>query len=209
MPMSTVCIVDDDASVGKALQRLLRSTGLSARTFSSAQEYLDCYDPRAPGCLVLDLEMPGLSGLELQEALIAMGGAPAIVFLTGRAEVADCAKAMRLGAVDFLTKPVNDDRLVAAVKEAIERDRVDRSQRALVGGIAARVATLSRRESQVLRQVVTGRLNKQIAADMGLGEKTVKVYRGRVMRKMEVRSVAQLVQIHLRYADATKHPEAT
>ena len=187
--------MDDDAAVLKSLARLLRSAGLAVATFSSPREFLDRHDPNAPGCLVLDVAMPGLNGLELQQALIAGGHELAIVFLTGHGDIPMSVKAMKRGAVDFLTKPVNDDDLLNAVRVAIEKDRLQRQARAEVADIQQRLATLTPREREVLQHVISGQLNKQIAADLGTVEKTIKVHRARVMEKMKVRSVAELVHL--------------
>jgi len=189
-----VFIVDDDPSVLRATQRVMRAAGLEARTFASAGEYLDAYDPEVPGCLVLDLSMPGVNGLELQQALVSRGGAPVIVFMSGRADVPASVEAMKGGAVEFLVKPVDARTLLGAVLSALEKDRERRDARAGRERVERRLATLTPREMQVLRGVVSGKLNKQIAADLGTAEKTVKIQRARAMAKMEVRSVAELVQ---------------
>jgi len=194
-PAPTVFVVDDDASVQKGLSRLLRSAKLNAVTFSSPQEFLEQYDPHASGCLVLDVAMPGLDGLQLQKALTARGSDIPIIFLTGQGDIPMSVRAMKGGAVDFLTKPVNDEDLLKAIQVAIEKDRVHRQARAELDDIRQRLATLTPREREVLEHVITGQLNKQIADDLGIVEKTVKVHRGRVMEKMKVRSVAELVHI--------------
>ena len=155
----------------------------------------DRHDPNAPGCLVLDVAMPGLNGLELQQALIAGGHELAIVFLTGHGDIPMSVQAMKRGAVDFLTKPVNDDDLLNAVRVAIEKDRLQREERAEVADIQQRLATLTPREREVLQHLITGQLNKQIAADLGTVEKTIKVHRARVLEKMQVHSVAELVHL--------------
>jgi FixJ family two-component response regulator len=191
----TVFIVDDDAAVRKGLSRLLRSAGLAVATFASPREFLDRHDPNAPGCLVLDVAMPGLNGLELQQALIAGGHELAIVFLTGHGDIPMSVQAMKSGAVDFLTKPVNDDDLLTAVRVAIEKDRLQRQARSELADIQHRLATLTPREHEVLQHLITGQLNKQIAADLGTVEKTIKVHRARVLEKMQVRSVAELVHL--------------
>jgi len=195
IPTATVFVVDDEPSVRKAIERLLRSAGLAVSTYASAHEYLERYDPNAPGCVVLDLAMPGLSGHDLQDALAARDGAPPIIFLTGHAGVPDSVRAMKRGAVEFLTKPVDDTTLIDAVMNAVEKDRIERSKRAESVEIRKRLASLTARESQVLHYVVAGKLNKQIAGELGTVEKTVKVHRARVMRKMQVRSLAELVQL--------------
>jgi FixJ family two-component response regulator len=191
----TVFVVDDDPAVLKSLSRLLRSARLACATFSSPREFLDCHDPNVPGCLVLDVAMPGLNGLELQQALIASGHELPIVFLTGHGDVPMSVQAMKRGAVDFLTKPVNDDDLLKAVRAAIEKDRSQRRARAEVLEIQQRLDTLTPREREVMEHVVVGKLNKQIAAELGTVEKTIKVHRARVMQKMRVQSVAELVHL--------------
>jgi FixJ family two-component response regulator len=192
---ATVFVVDDDPAVLKSLARLLRSARMEVATFHSPREFLERHDPRAPGCLVLDVAMPGLNGLELQEALVAKGGALPIVFLTGHGDIPMSVQAMKRGAVDFLTKPVNDDDLLKAVGLAIEKDRSQRQARAEVTEIQQRLATLTPREREVMEHVVAGQLNKQTAADLGTVEKTIKVHRARVMDKMKVQSVAELVRL--------------
>jgi FixJ family two-component response regulator len=191
----TVFIVDDDPAVSKSLSRLLRSARLACATFSSPREFLDHYDPDVPGCLVLDVAMPGLNGLELQQALIASGHELPIIFLTGHGDIPMTVQAMKRGAVDFLTKPVNDENLLKAIRVAIEKDRVQRHSRTEVAEIRKRLVTLTPREREVMEHVITGQLNKQIAADLGTVEKTIKVHRARVMEKMKVQSVAELVRL--------------
>ena len=191
----TVFVVDDDPAVLKSLSRLLRSADLAVATFSSPRDFLDRHDPTTPGCLVLDVSMPGLNGLELQQALIARGHEPAIIFLTGHGDIPMSVKAMKRGAVDFLTKPVNDDDLLNAIRVAIEKDRLQRQAHAEVAEIQQRLATLTPREREVLHHVISGRLNKQTAAELGTVEQTIKVHRARVMAKMKVQSVAELVHL--------------
>jgi FixJ family two-component response regulator len=191
----TVSVVDDDPAVLKSLKRLLRSANLKVETFSSPQEFLARRDPGTPGCLVLDVAMPGLNGLELQEALAATGDEWSIVFLTGHGDIPTSVKAMKGGAADFLTKPVKADDLLKAVRSAIENDGIRRQARAEIDEIRERIATLTPREREVLAYVISGRLNKQIAGELGTVEKTVKVHRAHVMEKMRVRSVAELVRL--------------
>ncbi len=193
--MPTVFIVDDDPAVLKSLSRLLRAARLNLETFTTPQEFLERYDPRASGCLVLDVAMPGSSGLELQAALAAKGSAIPIIFLTGRGDIPTSVEAMKRGALDFLTKPVNADELLEAIRLAIEKDRIARQARAESDDILERLATLTPREREVLTHVVSGQLNKQIAGDLGIVEKTIKVHRARVMEKMKVHSVAELVRL--------------
>lgn len=190
-----VFVVDDEESVRKALARLLRSAGFNVAVFGSPQEFLHTQNPDTPGCLVLDIAMPGLDGLELQQALAARGAGWPVIFLTGRADIPMSVQAMKSGAVDFLTKPVNDESLLAAVQSAIEKDRTDRRARAELAEVQRRLATLTPREREVLAQVVSGKLNKQIAADLGTVEKTIKVHRARVMAKMNAQSLAELVRL--------------
>jgi FixJ family two-component response regulator len=193
--MATVFIVDDDPAVLKSLSRLLRAARLKVAVFATPREFLERHDPHAPGCLVLDVAMPGLNGLELQAALGAKGSAIPIIFLTGHGDIPTSVRAMKGGALDFLTKPVNDGDLLAAVQLAIERDRVARKAQAELDDILERLATLTPREHEVLVHVVTGQLNKQIAGDLVIVESTVKVHRARVMEKLKVRSVAELVRL--------------
>jgi len=194
-PEATVFVVDDELSVRQSLSRLLRATGLNVTTFDTAQAFLESYDPRAPGCLVLDLTMPGLTGLELQEALAARGSLLPIIFLTGHGDLPSGVKAMKRGAVDFLGKPVDGAELIEAVRSGIEKDRIARRADAELTEIRRRLATLTPREYEVLCHVVSGKLNKQIAADLGTVEKTIKVHRSRVMEKVKAASLAELVRM--------------
>ena len=191
----TVFIVDDDPAVLKSLSRLLRASQFNVVTFGSPQEFLERYDPHTRGCLVLDVAMPGLNGLELQEALRVKGSAIPIIFLTGHGDIPTSVQAMKGGALDFLTKPVHDKDLLKAVEAALEKDRIERQRRADLDDIQERLATLTPREREVLIHVVSGQLNKQIANDLGTVEKTIKVHRARVMEKMKVGSVAELVRL--------------
>jgi len=191
----TVFVVDDDAAVLKGLGRLLRAARFNVLTFGSPQEFLRRHDARAPGCLVLDLAMPGLGGLELQELLAAKGSALPIVFLSGCGDIPTSVQAMKRGAVDFLTKPVKDAELLEAVRLALEKDRSAREARVEMDGVRARLATLTPREREVLEHVVSGQLNKQIAGDLGTVEQTIEVHRARVMEKMKVQSLAELVRV--------------
>jgi FixJ family two-component response regulator len=192
---ATVAVIDDDPSVRKAFARLVTAAGMDPKVFASAQEYLEGYDPSIAGCLVLDIAMPGFNGLDLQQSLVAKGGGPPIIFVSGRADVPASVRAMKAGAVEFLTKPVDESTLVAAIKSAIERDRVDRQDRAELAAVRKRLETLTPRECEVLRHVIAGKLNKQSAAALGTVEKTVKVHRARVMEKLQVTSVAALVRL--------------
>jgi FixJ family two-component response regulator len=189
----TVYLVDDEPAVLKGLSRLLRSEGFTVAAFGSPDELLEQLDPAARGCFVLDLAMPGLDGLALQNALSARGSELPILFLTGRGDIQKSVAAMKSGALDFLTKPVDDERLFEAVRAALEKDRARRRARSEAAEIGRRLATLTPREREVLEGVVAGRLNKQIAASLEIALKTVKIHRGRMMEKMGAKSVAELV----------------
>ncbi len=194
-PSHTIFVVDDYAPVRRAVSRLLHAAGFAVVAFASPQEFLAEYDPRTPGCLVLDLDMPAVNGLELQRILATKGSALPIIFLSGHGDVPKSVQAMKYGASDFLTKPVNDKDLLAAIRVAIEKDRALRREQADRSEIRARLATLTPREREVLEYVVAGKLNKQIAGGLGTVEQTVKVHRARVMQKMRVQSVAELVRL--------------
>ncbi len=193
--MFTVYLVDDDVRVLKALSRLLRANGYESRPFTDPRAFLDGHDIETPGCVVLDLSMPGLDGLALQRALSAAGWHRPIIFVTGTADVPASVQAMKAGAIDFLTKPVKQNDLLEAIHRAEEVDSRDRRAHAELATIGVRVATLTPREREVLLHVVAGQLNKQIAGDLGTVEKTIKVHRGRMMRKLGVRTVADLVRL--------------
>jgi FixJ family two-component response regulator len=193
--MPCVRVVDDDDAVCKSLARLLRSTGLDVHTFPSAQAALTELVPERPGCMVLDLSMPEQSGLELQQALVREGCALPVIFLTGHGDVLSSVRAMKAGAVDFLTKPFEADALLGAVRAALERDGAARSAREERDAVCRRLAALTPRESEVLGELVQGKLNKQIAADLGAAEKTIKVHRARVLDKMKAGSIAALVRM--------------
>lgn len=190
-----VHLVDDDEWVRNAVGRLLRSRGFHVSLHADAESFLDAYDPGAAGCIVLDVAMPGLDGPGLQQRLVDQGDPMPIVYLTGSGDVPMCAAAMRNGAVDFLTKPVDEEELVRAVTMALQHDEVRRLARTHTARTEARLGSLTPREREVLEHVMNGRLNKQIASDIGTAEKTVKVHRARAMEKMNVRSVAELVRM--------------
>ena len=194
-PNHTVFVVDDDEAVRKAVSRLLRSAGFAAAVFASPREFLERYDSATPGCLVLDMAMPDFDGLQLQTALTEKGCILPIIFLTGHGDVSKSVQAMKQGAFDFLSKPVKDKDLLSAVRAAIEKDTVARREQAKLYEIRARLDSLTPRERQVLEHVVSGKLNKQIAADMGITEATVKMHRAHVMEKMKVQSVAELARL--------------
>jgi FixJ family two-component response regulator len=190
-----VFIVDDDPSMRRSLEALLRSVGLDVHLFSTAQEFMQAERPDAPGCLVLDVRLPGMSGLAFQEELANTGVALPVIFVTGHGDVPMTVRAMKAGAVEFLTKPFDDQVLLDAVHTAIERDRARRHQAEGLFALKARYDELTTREKEVMKLVVAGRVNKQIAADLGLSVVTVKVHRGQVMRKMLAKSVAELVRM--------------
>ena len=191
----TIYLVDDDPDVLVATQRLLVSAGMTVAAFQSARTFLEHYDTATPGCLVLDLAMPEVTGPELQRTLAQRDAPLPIVFLTGRGDIRACAQAMKDGAVDFLAKPADDADLLNAVNHALAKAAVLQRERITRSRTESALARLTVREHQVLVHVVAGRLNKQIAADLGTGEKTVKYHRGNLMRKLGVRSVAQLVRL--------------
>lgn len=193
----TVFIVDDAPEVRKSLSRLLAAVGYQVRAFESAEGFLAEYDA-APGCLLLDVCLPGLSGTQLQRALAESGNTLSIVFLTGMGDIRTSVDAMKGGAVDFLTKPIDKVRLFAAIEHAFRRDDEHRLQVSIRRLIHQRLETLTPRERQVMTYVIRGRLNKQIAAELGTGEKTIKVHRARMMSKMVVRSVPELIQLGAR-----------
>jgi len=191
----TVFVVDDDPSVLRSLQRLLRSAGWATETYDSAEEFLRARDPAAAGCVILDLAMPDIDGLEVQRRLVEAGLPLPIIFLTGRSDPPTIVRAMRAGASNFLCKPVDGDQLLASVAEAVEADRAFRRDNAdLIVG-RQRLASLTARERQVLDRVVAGRLNKQTADELGTALKTIKVHRARMMNKMNVKSLAQLARL--------------
>ena len=190
-----IAVVDDDPSVRQGLDRLLRSFGWKAETFSSAQEFLDRAGAQAPSCVVLDLQLPGLSGLDLQKRMAEAGMETPIVFLTGHGDIPASVQAMKAGAIEFLTKPVDEQDLLNAIQEAVERDRRVRQQHAEMHELERRYESLSAREQEVMQQVVSGLLNKQIASELNITEFTVKFHRGHIMRKMRADSLADLVRM--------------
>ena len=194
-PACQVYLVDDDPAILKGLSRLLRSAGYEPKTFVSAREFMEHYLPESPGCLVLDVSMPGITGLELQRWLMQTNSFLPVIFLTGRGDIPTSVRAMKEGAVDFLTKPVNAEDLLGAIGAALQKERSTRAMRLETGAIRARLATLTPREREVLEHVVSGQLNKQIAAELGTVEKTIKVHRARVMEKMGTQSLAELARV--------------
>ncbi|MGI9342219.1 MAG: response regulator transcription factor [Gammaproteobacteria bacterium] len=194
---TTVFVVDDDASVRRSLQRLLRGAGYAVEVFSSAADFLRREAPNAPSCAVLDVAMPEMGGLELQERLADQRWRVGIVFLTGHGDIPSSVRAMRNGAIDFLTKPVDEDCLLAAIDAALIDQHLSADNRSELEQTRQRFADLSTRESEVMRLVVEGKLNKQIAGELGISEKTVKAHRAKVMHKTNTRSVAELVQLYI------------
>lgn len=189
---ATVCIVDDDPSVLKALERLIGTAGYRVKTYDRASAFLDSRLPEGPKCLVLDLQMPGLDGLDLQRELSVRGLALPVIFLTGHGDVPSSVKAMKAGALDFLTKPVRGVALLEAVRSALDKDKARLKAQRSLDSIRSRIETLSPREYEVFRWVIAGSLNKQTAFEMGITEKTVKLHRSMVMQKMKANSVAEL-----------------
>ena len=192
----TVFLVDDDPGVLKALSRLLRAKGYDVRPYSSPQVFLEEHDVEVPGCALLDVSMPGLDGLEIQRVLTAAGGSHRpVVFVTGKSDIPTSVRAMKAGAIDFLTKPVKDQDLFEAISRAEATDAESRRLHSELELIQAKVRTLTPREREVLTHVVAGRLNKQIAGELGTVEKTIKVHRSRMMEKLGIRTVADLVRM--------------
>jgi FixJ family two-component response regulator len=196
--VETIFLVDDDPAVRKALFRVLREAGWHVETFESAEAFLARPDRQARGCLVLDVTMPGLDGLELQRLLTEARQSLPIVFLTGHGDIPMSVEAIKAGAADFLTKPVNAEELISAVRAALEQDLLARRSRTEIAGFEQRLATLTSREREVLAELAAGRLNKQIASDLGVVEQTVKFHRARIMERMQAKTVAELMHIAAR-----------
>lgn len=192
---STVFVVDDDVSIREALKNLFRSVGLSVEAFTTAHEFLSSPRRQGPGCLVLDVRLPGISGLDLQEQLAALQIEIPIIFITAHGDIPMSVRAMKAGALEFLTKPFRDQDLLDAVQQALERDRVWRKEEAKLATVRQRQQSLTVREQNVLKLVVQGLANKQIAAELGISEATVKLHRGRLMHKMGATSLAELIRM--------------
>ena len=190
-----VYVVDDEPAVSISLKRLLRSVGLEARTYASAQEFLRSERPDAPGCLILDVRLPGLSGLDLQQELTAEKIDLPVIFITGHGDIPMSVRAMKAGAVEFLTKPFREQDLLEAIQRGIEQNRVTRMHNSEMRILQRRYASLTPREREVFPRVTSGLLNKQIAAQLGASEKTIKVHRGQVMQKMKAESLAHLIEM--------------
>lgn len=196
-PASIVLVVDDDEAVRSSLRLLLKSAGLATCAYASAAEFLAAYDDDQPGCLVLDIRMPGMNGLELQDELNRRGAMIPVIFITGHGDVPMAVESMRRGALDFLQKPFRDEDLIDRVQKALALDQGNRAQLEVRDAIRIRLAALTPREMQVLRLLALGKSNKQMAGDLGVSQRTIEIHRAHLMHKMEATSVAQLVRMFL------------
>jgi FixJ family two-component response regulator len=205
-PAACVFIVDDDEAVRSSVRLLIRSVGLQAQVYASAHDFLATYDPRHPGCLLLDVRMPGMSGLELQQELNRRGATIPVVFISGHGDVPMAVEAMQQGAFDFLQKPFRDQDLLDRVQRALARDAESRSRLAARAEIKTRLATLTPRETEVLQLVTRGKANKVVGAELGVSQRTVEIHRAHVMEKMNASSLAELVRMVLDSEDPTHNP---
>ena len=205
----TVFVVDDDVSVRDGLADLFRSVGLQVETFVSAREFLSSKRPDLPGCIVLDVRLPGPSGLEFQRTLKKSGILLPVIFISGHGDISMSVEAIKAGAIDFLTKPLHEQKLLDAIQAGIEHDRARRAEEKGTAQLRERFSSLTPREREVFTIVVTGRQNKQIAADLKLSEMTVKIHRGQMMRKMGAKSVVELVRMADTLGASADHPQAT
>jgi FixJ family two-component response regulator len=206
---AVVFVIDDDPSMRPALDDLVGSVGLEVRPFASAEEFLASHRPDAPGCLVLDVRLPGMSGLTFQTELVKLEVALPVIFITGYGDIPMSVRAMKAGAIEFFTKPFHHQELLDAIHAAIQRDRERRREAVLVAEVRERYATLTERERQIMTLVVTGRANKQIAAELNVSEMTVTVHRGQVMRKMKAGSLPELVRMADRLGPSTPTSQST
>jgi two-component system response regulator FixJ len=206
-PEATVFVVDDDPAVRHSLAWLIESVGLRVKTYPSAQSFLDAYDDDQHGCLVLDVRMPGMSGVDLQEQLVTMDVAIPVIFVTGHGDVPMAVRAMKRGALDFIEKPFNNQELLDRIHQAIQRDASQRKERAQRAELCARTASLTPREREVMDKVVAGKANKAMARELGVSVKTIEAHRARLMEKMRARSVSELVQIVLAGGGYRENPD--
>lgn len=206
-PSPTIFVVEDDEAIRRFMRTLLNSVGLDTTAYGSAQEFLSNYDPQQPGCLVLDVRMPGMSGLELQQLLNLRGAIIPVIFVSGHADIPMAVDAMQHGAFDFLPKPFRDQDLIDRVQRALEKDRTGRAQLKQKDQIRARLESLTPREREVLDLVTRGKANKVMAGDLGVSQRTVEIHRARVMEKMGANSLAQLVRMVMDVSPATVTPE--
>ena len=205
----TVVVIDDDSAIRESLKSLFRSVGIDVQALASVSEFVNSERPEGPSCLILDVRLPGKSGLDLQRELAAANTRLPIIFITGHGDIHMSVRAMKDGAIEFLTKPFRDQDLLDAVQLGLARDRVRREEERSLASLRDRFETLTLREREVMAEVVRGRLNKQIAFDIGISEVTVKVHRGQVMRKMKASSLPDLARMADRLIPLTKQPEAS